>query len=57
MNKNVIMFFTVIFSLAGSYIPMLLGETDIFSVWSVIGGFVGGVFGIWVGVLACKRFV
>jgi len=57
MNKNVIMFFTVIFSLAGSYAPMLLGVTDIFSGWTILGGFIGGIIGIWLGVLFCKRFV
>lgn len=57
MNKNVIMFFTIIFSLAGSYVPMLLGETDIFSMWAIFGGFIGGIIGIWIGVLVCKRFI
>lgn len=56
MNKNVIMIFTVVFSLAGSYLPMLLGETDIFSAWCILGGFVGGIIGIWIGILVSKRF-
>jgi hypothetical protein len=57
MNKNVIMFFTIIFSLAGSYAPMLMGEADIFSIWAILGGFIGGIIGIWIGVLVCKRFI
>ena len=56
MNKTVIMFFTIIFSLAGSFLPMLLGNNDIFSMWGILGGFVGGIFGIWVGVVVAKRF-
>lgn len=57
MNKHVIMFFTVVFSLAGSYLPMLLGESDIFSAWAILGGFVGGIIGIWLGIVVCKRFI
>lgn len=54
MNKKVIMFFTILFSLAGSYLPVLFGS-DIFSIWGIIGGVIGGFFGIWVGVLVSKR--
>ena len=55
MNKTVIMFFTIIFSLIGGYLPVLFGDS-IFSVWSILGGFVGGILGIWVGVVVSKRF-
>jgi len=50
------MTFTIIFSILGSYSPMLFGENDIFSLWSIFGGFVGGIFGIWFGVIVSKRF-
>jgi len=56
MNKTIIMFFTIVFGLAGSYLPMLFGNYDIFSVWSILGGLVFGFFGIWFGVMASKRF-
>jgi len=55
MNKTVIMFFTIVFSLLGSYLPILFGD-NIFSGWSILGGFVGGIFGIWIGIIVSKRF-
>jgi len=55
MNKHVILFFTVIFELAGNFVPMLFGNNDLFSIWSIIGGVIGGLFGVWVGVIVSKR--
>ena len=55
MNKTIIMFFVLAFGLIGGYLPTLLGE-DIFSLWEILGSTVGGFIGIWVGVLASKRF-
>jgi len=55
MNKSVIMFFTVLFSLVGGYLPVLF-DSRVFDLWSILGGFVGGLFGIWVGVVIAKRF-
>jgi len=55
MNKHVILFFALIFELAGNFVPMLFGDNDLFSVWSIIGGIVGGLFGVWVGVMVSKR--
>lgn len=56
MNKTVILFFAVICELVGNFVPMLFGITDFFSVWGILGGVVGGLFGIWVGVMVSKRF-
>lgn len=55
MNKTIITFFTVIFSLAGGYLPVLFGG-NIFDIWGILGGLIGGLFGIWVGVMVSKRF-
>ena len=55
MNKTVIMFFTIVFSLIGGYLPILFGDS-IFGVWGILGGFVGGILGIWIGVVISKRF-
>ncbi len=55
MNKNVILFFAVVFELAGNLTPMLFGNNDLFSVWGILGGVVGGLFGVWVGVMVSKR--
>lgn len=56
MNKSVILFFAIIFEIAGSFFPMLFGNNDIFSGWGILGGLVGGLFGVWVGVIVSKRF-
>ncbi len=55
MNKTVIMFFTIVLSLVGSYLPILFGD-NIFGIWVILGGLVGGILGIWVGVVISKRF-
>jgi len=55
MNKTVIMFFTVILGLVGGYLPTFFGDS-IFGLWSITCGFVGGIFGIWLGVVISKRF-
>lgn len=55
MNKNVILFFAIVFELVGNFVPMLFGNNDLFSIWSIIGGVIGGLFGVWVGVIVSKR--
>jgi len=55
MNKYVILFFAIIFELVGNFLPMLFGNNDLFSIWSIVGGVVGGLFGVWVGVIVSKR--
>jgi len=55
MNKGFILLFASIFSLIGSYIPVLLGESFIGG-WSILGGLVGGLFGIWLAVWISKRY-
>lgn len=56
MNKAIIMFFTVVFGLAGNFFPYLVGESEMFSGWCILGGFIGGLFGIWIGVTVAKKF-
>lgn len=56
MNKTVILTFAIIFEMVGNYLPMLFGETDLFSIWGIFGGLIGGLFGVWVGVKVSKRF-
>lgn len=55
MNNKVILSFATIFGLIGAYVPVMFGDTDVFSVWSVLGSTVGGVFGIWLGIIVSKR--
>ena len=45
-----------IFGFIGSYIPVLLGDHDLLGGWSILGGVIGGLFGIWVGVKLSKRY-
>jgi len=57
MNKTIIMFFMVIFSILGGCLPMLFGGgvEDTIGGWGILGGLVGGLFGVWVGVVVSKR--
>ncbi len=56
MNKKVILFFATVFSILGGYLPVLLGDTELLDGWSILGGLVGGLFGIWLGVFVLKRW-
>lgn len=56
MNKKLILFFATIGGIAGSYLPYLLGDRDLLDGWVILGGFVGGIAGIWLGVVVSKRF-
>lgn len=54
--KQLILIFATVFSIAGAYVPVLFGDTDMLSGWSILGGLIGGIFGIWVGVQVSKRW-
>jgi hypothetical protein len=56
MNKKMILLFATVFSIGGAYVPVLFGDTDMLSGWSILGGLVGGLFGIWLGVVVSKRW-
>lgn len=47
-DKAIVMFTMSVGSGLGSYLPSLTGA-DWLSPWSIIGGLVGGVLGIWAG--------
>jgi len=49
MDKKVIMLMVSVGGVLGGYVPVLLGAGSL-SGWSLLGGFVGGLVGIWVGV-------
>lgn len=42
--------------IAGSYVPSLLGDHDLLGGWSILGGFIGGIAGIWLGAVLSKRW-
>ena len=56
MNKRTILLFASVFGFIGAYVPVLFGDNDILSGWSILGGLIGGLFGIWLGVAASKRW-
>jgi uncharacterized membrane protein YfcA len=56
MNKRVILIFATVLSVVGAYIPALFGDGDLLDVWSILGGLIGGLFGVWLGVKASKRW-
>lgn len=47
--------FAGIFGFVGAYLPVLLGVDDGFGAWSILGGLVGGIVGIWLAVVVQKR--
>jgi hypothetical protein len=55
MNKSLILFFATIGGLAGAYVPVLWGDADMFSGWSILLSTIGGIAGIWLGVVISKR--
>ncbi len=55
MSKGLILLFASIFSFIGSYIPVLLGESMLGG-WSILGGVIGGLFGVWVGAYVSRRW-
>ena len=56
MNKRTILLFASVFGFIGAYVPVLFGDNDMLSGWSILGGLVGGLFGIWLGAAASKRW-
>jgi len=56
MNRKTLIFFSLIFGAIGAYIPTLFGDTELLDGWSILGGLVGGLFGIWLGVVVSKRW-
>jgi uncharacterized membrane protein YsdA (DUF1294 family) len=56
MNKKLILLFAIVGSSMGAYVPMLLGDADLLDGWSILGGLVGGLMGIWLGVIVMKRW-
>jgi hypothetical protein len=56
MNKRIILLFATVFGVLGGYLPTVFGDTDPLSGWSILGGLLGGFFGIWLGVVVSKRW-
>lgn len=53
MNKSLLLFFATLGGLAGGYLPVFMGNDDMGV--SVLTGTVGGLLGIWLGVVVAKR--
>lgn len=56
MNKKFLLLMATIFGIIGGYLPVLFGDTDPLSGSSIIGGMIGGLFGIWLGLKLAKRY-
>jgi uncharacterized membrane protein YfcA len=56
MNKRLILFFATAFGAIGGYLPTLFGDTQILDGWTILGGFIGGLFGVWFGAYVSKRW-
>lgn len=56
MNKKLISFCAVVFGMIGGYIPSLFGDAEFLDGWTILGGLLGGLFGVWMGVVVSKRW-
>lgn len=56
MNKRTILLFSTVLGLVGSYAPVLFGDSNFLDGWSILGGLVGGIAGVWLGVVVSKRW-
>lgn len=57
MNKTVILFFAAVFGIAGSFAPLLWGDSDFFGGMSILFSTIGGVIGIVIGVWVSSRWL
>lgn len=48
MNKGLILLVSGATGAVGGYLPTLFGASG-FGGWSILGAFVGGIVGIWIG--------
>ncbi len=55
INKRVVSLGALIGMTLGACVPMLWGDTDIFSGMSILLGMVGGFAGIWLAVWVSKQ--
>ena len=55
MNKVAILVFATVFAIAGGSVPFLWGDKDLLGGWSIVLGMVGGLVGIWIGVVVARR--
>lgn len=55
MNKGLITFMAGIGGAVGSYVPIVLGDAALLDGWSILGGVIGGLVGIWAGVKLAQR--
>lgn len=55
MNKKIILFGAAVGGIVGAYVPMLFGDNDMLGGWSILMSTVGGLAGIWLGVIVSKR--
>lgn len=42
--------------LIGGYLPVMFGNSDLLSTWSIVGSVIGTLIGIWVGYRAGQYF-
>lgn len=55
MNKALMTTCITIGGIAGSYAPVIFGDTNMFDVWGILTGTIGSFVGIWLAVVINKR--
>jgi uncharacterized membrane protein YeaQ/YmgE (transglycosylase-associated protein family) len=55
MNKALMTTCITIGGIAGSYAPVIFGDTNMFDAWGILAGTIGSFVGIWLAVVINKR--
>lgn len=56
MNKSVLVIMATVGGIVGGYIPALFGDNSLLDGWSILTSTIGGLAGIWLGVVLSKRY-
>lgn len=56
MSKKPISIMAIVGMTVGGAVPLVFGDTALLDVWGILGGFVGGIVGIWLGMVIAKRY-
>ena len=54
-SKTIVSIGMAIGMIVGGFIPWLFGDHSMIDGWSILGGFIGGIAGIWAGVKVNQR--
>jgi uncharacterized membrane protein YfcA len=54
-SKTIISVGSMVGLTVGGLIPMLFGDQSLLDGWTILGGLIGGLVGIWLGIKVARR--